>query len=82
MKIDYKYFDRVEQFKYFGKTATNKKSIQEEIKFSLNSWNACYHSAQNLLPFLLLSKNIKMYKTKILPVVLYGCETRSHSEGV
>ena len=40
---------------------------------------ACYHSVQNLLSFRLLSKNlkIKIYRTIILPVVLYGCETWS-----
>ena len=34
---------------------------------------------QNLLSFRLLSKNlnIKIYRTVILPVVLYGCETWS-----
>ena len=38
---------------------------------------ACYHSVQNLLSSSLLSKNlkIKIYRTIILPVVLYGCET-------
>jgi hypothetical protein len=53
--------------------------IQEEIKRRLNSGNACYHSVQNLLPSCLLSKNVKVkiYKTIILPVVLYGCETWS-----
>ena len=37
------------------------------------------HSAQNLLHSSLLSKNLKMniYRTIILPVVLYGCETWS-----
>jgi hypothetical protein len=41
--------------------------------------NACYHSAQNLLSNSLLSKylEIKIYKTIILSVVLYGCETWS-----
>ena len=41
--------------------------------------NACYHSVQNLLSSRLLSKNlkVKMYRTIILPVVLYGCETWS-----
>ena len=36
----------------------------------------CYHSVQNLLSSRLLSKNlkIKIYRTVILPVVLYGCE--------
>jgi hypothetical protein len=58
---------------------TNQNLIQEEIKRRLNSGNACYHSVQNLLPFHLLSKNVKIriYKTIILPVVLYGCETWS-----
>jgi hypothetical protein len=51
--------------------------IQEEIKRRLNSGNACYHSVQNLLSSRLLLKNVKVriYKTLILPVVLYGCET-------
>jgi hypothetical protein len=46
---------------------------------SMNSGNACYHSVQNLLSSRLLFKNlnIRIYKTNILPVVLYGCETWS-----
>jgi hypothetical protein len=58
---------------------TNKNLIQEEVKRRLNSGNACYHSVQNLLSSRLLSKNIKVtiYKSIILPVVLYGCETWS-----
>jgi hypothetical protein len=53
--------------------------IQGEIKRRLNSGNACYHSVQNLLSSNLLSKNvnIRIYKTVILPVVLYGYETWS-----
>ena len=41
--------------------------------------NACYHSVQKLLSSSLLSKNlkIKIYRTIILPVVLYGYETWS-----
>jgi hypothetical protein len=39
----------------------------------------CYHAVQNLLSSRLLSRNvkIKIYKTIILPAVLYGCETWS-----
>jgi hypothetical protein len=46
------------------------------IKSRLKSGNACYHSVQNLLSSSLLSKSvkIKIYRTIILPVVLYGCE--------
>jgi hypothetical protein len=67
------------QFKYLGMTVTNQNLIQEEINRRLNSDNACYHSVQNLLSSHLLSKNLKVriYKTIILPVVLYGCETWS-----
>jgi len=45
----------------------------------MKSGNVCYNSVQNLLSSSLLSKNlkIKIYKTIILPVVLYGCETWS-----
>ena len=62
---------------YLGTTLTNQNSIPEEIKSRLRSGNACYHSVQNLLSSRLLSKNlkIKIYRTIILPVVLYGCET-------
>jgi hypothetical protein len=39
--------------------------------------NACYHLVQNLLSSRWLSKNLKIHRTIILPVVLYGCETWS-----
>jgi hypothetical protein len=69
----------VVNLRYLGATITNQNLIKEEIKRRFNSGNACYHSAQNLLFSRLLSKNIKIikYKTIILPVVLFGCETWS-----
>ena len=53
--------------------------MQEEIKSRLKSGNACCHLVQTLLSFCLLSKNIKIeiYRTIILHIVLYGCETWS-----
>jgi len=60
MKMDNSSFERVEEFKYLGKTLTNQNSIQKEIKSRLKSGNACYHSVQNLLSCSLLSKNIKI----------------------
>ena len=69
----------MEEFKYLGTTLTNQNSIQEEIKSRLKSGNASYYSVLSLLSSSLLSKNlkIKIYRTIILPVVLYGCENCS-----
>ena len=77
VKTDNISIERVEEFKYLGTTITDQNSIQEEIKSRLKLGNACYHSVQNLLSSRLLSKNlkIKIYRTIILPVVLYGCKT-------
>ena len=77
IKMDNSPIEKVEEFKYLGTTLTNQNSIQEEIKSRLKLGNACYYSVQNLLSSSLLSKplKIKIYRTIILPAVLYGCET-------
>jgi len=56
IKIDNSSFETAEQFKYFGTTITNKNSIQEEIKSTVKSGNACYHVLQNILSSSWLSK--------------------------
>ncbi|KAJ4433510.1 hypothetical protein ANN_15819 [Periplaneta americana] len=77
IKIGNLSFEEVEKFKYLGATVTNINDIREEIKHRINMGNACYYSVEKLLSSSLLSKNLKVriYKTVILPVVLYGCET-------
>ena len=79
VRIDNSTFERVEEFKYLGTTLTIQNSIREELKSRLRSGNACYHSVQNFLSSRLLSRKlkIKIYKTIILPVVLYECEAWS-----
>jgi hypothetical protein len=77
IKIANKSFENVSQFKYLGSTITIQNLIQNEFKRRLNSGNACYYSVQNVLSSRLLSKRVKIriYKTIIFPVVLYGFET-------
>ena len=72
IKIDYKSFERVEEFQFLETTLTNQNSIQEEIKSRLKSGNTCYHSVQNLLSSNFLPKNImfKIFTTITLPVIL------------
>jgi len=79
MKIDNGSFESVKEFKYLGTTLTHQNYIQEEIKSRLKLGNASYHSVQNRLSSSLLLRNLKteIYRTIILHVVLYGCETWS-----
>ena len=83
MKDDSRTFERAEEFKYLEITLTNQNYIQEEIKSRLKLVNASYYSVRNLLSSSLLSNNskIKIYRTIILPVVLYGCNLVADIEG-
>ena len=71
--------EKVEEFKFMGTNLKNQNSIEEEIKSRLKSGNACYHSVQILLSCSVLPKNIKIkiHRTIILSVDLYGFETWS-----
>jgi hypothetical protein len=76
IKMANRSFEDMAKFRYLGATLADQNCMHEEIKSRLNSGNACYHSVQSLLSSRLLSRNlIKIYKTTILPVLLYGCET-------
>ena len=79
MRIANSTFERVDEFKYLGTTLTNQNSIQEEFKSRFKSGNTCYLSVQNPLSSSLLSKNMQMkiYRTLILRVAEYECETWS-----
>jgi hypothetical protein len=77
IKIAKRSLEGAAKLNYLGTTLTDRNCTQEEIKSRLNSGNACYHSVQSLLSSRLLFRNVKVkiYKTIIMPAVLYGCET-------
>jgi hypothetical protein len=79
IKIANRSFEDVAKFRFLGTTLTDQNYMHEEINSRLNLGNACYHSVQSLLSYGLLSRNlkVKIYKTIIQPVVLYGSETWS-----
>jgi hypothetical protein len=79
IRIANELFQNVAKFKYSGMILTNQNGIHDENKSRLHSGNACYHSVQNLLSSHIISTKlkIKIYKTAILPVALYGCKTWS-----
>jgi hypothetical protein len=83
IKLDYKSFERVEQFKYLGTILTNRNSNQEEIKSRLKSGNACYNLVQDLLSYSLLSKNTKIniHRTITLLFCMGVKLGLSHTEG-
>jgi hypothetical protein len=79
IKIPNRSFENVAECKYLLTTPTDQNCMHEEIKSRLNSGNACCRSVHSLLSSRMLSGKlkVKIYKTIILPVVLYWCETWS-----
>jgi hypothetical protein len=79
IKIAKRSFEEVAELKYLGTILRDQTCMREEINSRLHSGNACCHSVQSLLSSRRLSRNVKVkiYKTIILPVVLYGCEVWS-----
>jgi hypothetical protein len=77
IKIANKSFETVENCRYLGMTVTDENCIHDEIKYRLNSGNACYLALQNLFSSCLLVKSLKknkIYKIIILSLVLYEYE--------
>lgn len=70
-------FERVRDFKYLGVNINQNNRIEPEIDNRMNNASRSLYSMNNILTSKRISKNakIKIYKTIIQPVLLYGCET-------
>uniref|UniRef100_A0A8D8TNG9 Craniofacial development protein 2 n=1 Tax=Cacopsylla melanoneura TaxID=428564 RepID=A0A8D8TNG9_9HEMI len=69
-------FQSCKEFKYLGVTITDTVTEQTEIENRLAAANRCFWSVQKLMSSKLLSRTTKLriYKTIIQPVLLYGSE--------
>jgi hypothetical protein len=79
IKIENWSFENVPKFKYLETTLTDQHLMHEEIKSRINMGNSYYYSVQSILSSRLVSRTIKVkiYKTIILSIVLYGCKAWS-----
>ncbi|CAG9134902.1 unnamed protein product [Plutella xylostella] len=66
----------VSRFKYLGCTVTDTNTRDEEIDTRIQSFLRCSAALHKVLTSRLLSRNTKLriYKTVIRPILMYGCE--------
>ena len=69
-------FESVKEFVYLGSAVTNNNDVSLEIKRRITLANRCYFGLSKQLNSRALSRQTKitLYKTLILPVLLYGAE--------
>lgn len=69
-------FKKVDNFKYLGTLINNKNEKDVEINARISGANRAFYSLQSVFKKRSLSKGfkIRLYRTNILPVLLYGCE--------
>jgi hypothetical protein len=70
-------FEKVTQFKYLGTSITYDNDISVEINNRKISANRSYYGLKKQLKSHLLSTQtkIKLYKTLVRPLLMYGCES-------
>jgi hypothetical protein len=72
-------FEKITQFKYLGTSVTYDNDLSVEINNRIISANRSYYGLKKQLKSHLLSTQtkIKLYKTLVRPVLMYGCESWS-----
>jgi hypothetical protein len=82
LRAEGRVFEEVTTFKYLGSLITKKNEIGEEIKMRIAAGNQCCYGLQHLFRSRKVSRivKIKIYKTILKPIVMFGCEARSITE--
>lgn len=70
-------FERVNEFKYLGTIINDQNKLRAEINTRIKSANKCFFALKKQFRSKFISRKTKLrvYKTLILPVLLYGSET-------
>nr|XP_042906426.1 uncharacterized protein LOC122270970 [Parasteatoda tepidariorum] len=70
-------FEKVKEFKYLGTIINDQNKLKPEIDNRINMANRCFFGLKSQLRsnFISQKTKLKLYKTLILPVLLYGNET-------
>lgn len=84
LQIESHSFQKVNSFQYLGVLLSDNNNEELEVINRLNSANRSLHACNRLLSSKLLSHNTKLriYKTIIRPVLLYGSETWAMSKKI
>jgi hypothetical protein len=72
-------FARVQNFRHLGALIISKNLIDDEIKSRIAAGNRCFYSLRQIFWSRAMSTaiKIKIYKTIVEPIVVFGRETRA-----
>jgi hypothetical protein len=75
-------FEGVENLKYLGALINSRNLIRDEIKSRIAASNGYLYGVRHIIRSRAVSKavKIKVYKTMVQPVVVYGSETWAKNE--
>jgi hypothetical protein len=70
-------FEIVQEFKYLGTIVTNDNNMDKELRNRIILANKCYHGLKGKFKshFLTLHTKLRLYKTLLRPVLMYGSES-------
>jgi hypothetical protein len=83
LKVKNYEFECVNEFKCLGTLVTNNNRISAKINHRIEIANCCYHGMKDMLKSRYLKRETKgkLYNTILKPVLIYGSESWTLTEG-